>query len=220
FPAEALDAGLQRSNAESKRRAEFAALFDKGAAGVKDGKLDMDTIRWFLGDVAARLDAGVVYNYDSPIWDTIGKALSFDMEYFFSYVDRPEGREPDLERDLCGETGWLGEEKDQQEIHAALKRVLISAGALAQRIGSSHMTVGGSCSSSGSSARERERITLNRRRSSFLSATNAPNSTSCSGRTMRFSGGIRQRTQPPILPKRALKNAVCEGVCARNWVKC
>ena len=137
FPAEALDAELQRSNAESKRRAEFAALFEKGAAGVKDGKLDMDTIRWFLGDVTDRLDAGVVYNYDSPIWDTIGKVLSFDMEYFFSYVDRPEGREPDLERDLCGETGWLGEEKDQQEIHAALKRFLISAGALAQRIGSS-----------------------------------------------------------------------------------
>ena len=33
--------------------------------------------------------------------------------------------------------GRLGEEKDQQEIHAALKRFLIAAGALAQRIGSS-----------------------------------------------------------------------------------
>ena len=47
--------------------------------------------------------------------------------------DRP----PTVEKDLCSMTGWLSEEEAQQEIHVALKRCLVAAGALARRIGSS-----------------------------------------------------------------------------------
>lgn len=137
IPAEMFDAYAQEKKAEAKRRAEFSALFDKGAAGVKDGKLDMDHIRWFFSTLVDEFNSGVVSGYDYPMWGTVGKVLSFDMDFFYAYVDIPEDRPPTVEKDLCSMTGWLSEEEAQQEIHVALKRYLVAAGALARRIGSS-----------------------------------------------------------------------------------
>ena len=137
IPIEMFDAYAQEKQAEAKRRAEFAALFDKGAAGVKDGTLDMDHIRWFFSRLVGEFNSGVVSRYDYPIWDTIGKVLTFDMEFFYAYIDMPEDRPPTVERDVCSVSGWLLEEEAQQEIHDALKRYLVAAGALARRIGSS-----------------------------------------------------------------------------------
>ena len=137
IPREMFDAYAQEKKAEAKRRAEFAAIFDKGAAGVKDGKLDMDHIRWFFSKLVDEFNSGVVSGYDYPMWDTVGKVLSFDMDFSYSYIDTPEDRPPTVEKDLCGMSGWLSEESAQQEIHVALKGYLVAAGALARRIGSS-----------------------------------------------------------------------------------
>lgn len=137
IPSEMYDPHLQARTAEDKRRAEFAALFEKGAAGVKDGKLDMDYMRWFFANFEAQLAKEGVPMFDYSLWKTIGKALSFDMEYSYSYIDLPEDRPPEVERDICGELGWLREESDQQTLHELLKENLVALGAYARRIGSS-----------------------------------------------------------------------------------
>ena len=137
IPSEMFDAYAQEKKAAAKRRVEFAALFEKGAAGVKDGALDMDHIRCFFSNLVGEFNSGVVSGYDYPIWDTIGKVLSFDMRYSYAYVEIPENRQPDIKRDLCSEMGWLDEENSQREIHVAFKEYLVAAGALARRIGSS-----------------------------------------------------------------------------------
>lgn len=137
IPLEMYDSFRQEKTAEDKRRAEFAALFEKGAAGVKDGKLDMDYMRWFFANFETHLAMGVVPMFDYSIWKTIGKVLSFDMEYSYAYIDLPEDRAPEVERDLCGETNWLREESDQQALHELLKENLVALGAYARRIESS-----------------------------------------------------------------------------------
>ena len=137
IPIEMFNRDLQENEAADSRREAFADLFEKDAVGVRDGVLDMGLFRRFFSDRTSELGAGIVSKYDFPIWDTIGKVLSFDMGYFFSYVDKAEKCTSVTPEDIYTETGSLGEEQDQREIHEALKGCLVAAGALARQIGSS-----------------------------------------------------------------------------------
>ena len=137
IPIEMFNRDLQENEAQISRREAFADIFEKDAVGVKDGVLDMGLFRRFFSDRTNELGAGIVSKYDFPIWDTIGKVLSFDMSYFFSYVDRVESCTSVTSEDIYTETDSLDEEQDQREIHEALKGYLVAAGALARQIGSS-----------------------------------------------------------------------------------
>ena len=137
IPNELFNRGLQEREAESKRKDDFADIFEEGAAGVRDGVLDMDLFRRFFRDRTDEIESGIVSKYDFPIWDTIGKVLSFDMTYHFTYVDAMTSRGRASTDDICCDTGWLSEEKEQREIHDAMKGYLVAAGALARQIGSS-----------------------------------------------------------------------------------
>lgn len=136
IPIEMFDRDLQECKAEAQRRDDFANLFDDDAVGARDGILDIELFRRFFADRRRELVSGVIAKYDFPIWDTIGKVLSFNMEYFYSYIDAPAGKQASND-DICSDTGWLAEEGGQREIHEALKGCLVAAGALARQIESS-----------------------------------------------------------------------------------
>lgn len=137
IPIEMFDSTLQARAAETKRRSEFAGLFERYAVGVKSGVLDMNLFRRFFADRRDELAAGIVSKYNFPIWETIGKVLSFDMEYVYSYVDVTGDIGQAGADDICCESDFLAEERAQREINEALKSYLVAAGALARRIGSS-----------------------------------------------------------------------------------
>ena len=50
IPNELFNRGLQEREAESKRKDDFADIFEEGAAGVRDGVLHMDLFRRFFRD--------------------------------------------------------------------------------------------------------------------------------------------------------------------------
>jgi len=131
------DGDVACARAREKRQAEYLKALKDCRVAVTPGGVDVGFVSGFFAERVGEFDAGTVAKYDFPIWKTIGCVLSFNMEFYYAFLDCDGSRSPDVRKDICGMTDVLDASSDQMEISKGLESYLVAAAALARRIGSS-----------------------------------------------------------------------------------
>lgn len=125
------------AKARNQRQAEYLKVLEQCRVAVTPDGVDVGFITGFFAERVTEFDEGTVAKYNFPIWKTIGCVLSFNMEFYYAFLNCDGSRPPDFRRDICGVTDVLDASSNQMEIAKGLESYLVAAAALARRIGSS-----------------------------------------------------------------------------------